>query len=502
MAITEPNSLDPSRASNVSAMLVMKVLCDTLVSFDPRTGALVPGLAQSWTVAPDAKSVTLKLRDAKFHNGRKLVAQDVVYSISRFVHPKTGSPEFFFFDRVAGYADVRQEKTDTLGGVKAIDESTVQVEMSEPFAEMPAVLSHPAAGAVVPKEEVDKGADAFALRPSCTGPYTPAEPYVKGQKLTLIRSGERDHEIEGVARGGAGFANKVEFRIVADAGAGLDLLKKSEVEVAEVPISRLDEARSSKAKVVSGTNGHLAYIGFPVTKPPFDNTSVRRALALDVDRTHIIDDLLAGTRGIPRGFLPPAAGKLSRTSCSDGVKPRSDVKAAKAAFTSSGVDPAGVKPTVYLNSSGGHERWLQPVIDRWGQDFGVTATMKAEEWKTYLDHLVDPGVDGPFRLAWAVKYPSPEALLGPLFGPGSPDNFTRYAGTGFLDALTKARGTPADNARAELYVKALQGLCADMPIIPMWFGQSHHAFAPTLATPLALDVFGDPILREIGFPAG
>lgn len=503
VAITEPDSIDPSRASNRAALSVLKVLCDTLVAADPTSGALRPGLAESWTVAPDAKSVTIKLKKgAKFHNGRPLVAQDVVNSMSRFVSTTSGSPHFFLFDKVVGYADVRQQKTELLAGVKAVDESTVQVDLSVPFAEFPAVLAHPAAGAVIPKEEVERSAEAFAKKPLCTGPYTLLEPYEKGKPIKMIRSGERSHSIEGSPRGGAGFVNRITFSLVADGAAAFDLLGKGQVQVADVPIPKLEAARTSRMVLKKGTTGHVAYIGFPVSKAPFDNVELRRALALDIDRDSIVQGLLAGTRKPSLGFLPTAAGPLADEGCPTYIKPRSDPTAARKAMSASGLDPASVKPTVHLNASGGHERWLQPVIDRWGRDLAVTATMKADEWKTYLDTLVDPGATGPFRLAWAVRYPSAEALLDPLFAPGSPDNFTRYASPAFQDLLAKARATAQDAPRQDLYRQALKTICSDMPLIPMWFGQSHIAFAPALADDsMDVDIYGDPVLRELGYPA-
>ncbi|HEY8202345.1 MAG TPA: ABC transporter substrate-binding protein, partial [Actinomycetota bacterium] len=163
VAAATPTSLDPSKGSSGTDLYYLKQICDTLVSFNPLTGALEPGTAESWTIAPDGKRVTFKLRPGvKFSSGRDVTAADYVYSLSRFVNQQVGSQSYFILDKIVGYRDVLDGRTDTLAGVHATDPLTLDIDLIEPFAELPAVLAHPAAGAAIPKEEVDKDPAAFA----------------------------------------------------------------------------------------------------------------------------------------------------------------------------------------------------------------------------------------------------------------------------------------------------------------------------------------------------
>lgn len=502
VALTDPDFLDPSRASNRSAILVLKQVCDSLTSFDPRTGAINPAIAESWSIAPDAKKVTFKLRKGvKFHNGREVVAQDFVYSLSRFAHPKTGSSQHFFLDRIVGYPELRAERIPTLTGLKVPDAYTLEIELSEPFADLPSVMAHAAAGAPVPKEEAEKAGDVFATTPICTGPYRFSEAWSKGKDINLSRFPDYYAANTSFASSGAGLAERISFKAAPDVAAAYKLLEDKRVHVADVPLDRLAQARRVKDRSESGSNGHLTYIGLPVSKPPFDNLAFRRALALAVDRGQIVQDLLAGSRDIPTSFLPPGSGRIAASECGSvlGAKPRK--AAATKALKDSKIDPTSTNLSIYLNSGGGHEKWVGMVQEQWSQTLGVTSTVKPEEWKKYLDFLVEPGPDGPFRLAWAAKYPSPEAVLDPLFAPQSLDNFTRYKDPKFDELLKKARATVNDSARLAAYGEALGHLCREMPIIPMWFGQNHVAFGASLASTKdrRLDVFGDPILRELGF---
>lgn len=476
VALVDPEMIDPSSASDRSGVFVLKQICDPLVGTDPATAQLKPGIAESWAVSSDGMKITFKLSPrVTFHNGRALVAQDYVFSMSRFAHPKNGSAQHFFFDRVAGYAELRSGASLVLSGVKALDPQTLEVQLTKPFAEFPAIMAHPAAGAAVPKEEVDKDAGAFGLKPVCTGRYSVAEPWTRGGQIKLHRF-----------RGTSGFKS-ITLQSVTDSKEGYKLLDAGEVQVSDVPIGKLVSARRVKGRLSSGANGLISYIGFPVAKPPYDNVNLRRALSGSIDRKAVIHGLLAGSRLLPEGFFPRPSGVFSTCPSAD----------AKKSFSESGIDLSTLKPTVYFNQAGGHEKWLQRVTKNWKGELGIEATLKPDEWKHYLDFLVQPGADGPFRLAWALKYPSPEAISDALFEGGSPDNFMRYSSSSFDGLISEARTTADDKARRALYEKAHEVLCNEAPIVPMWFGQNHVAFAPGLTAERRLDAFGDPILGAL-----
>lgn len=501
LAITDPKTIEPSRASSGSSLLVVKQICRPLVEADPITGALRPGAAESWETSEDAKTFTFNLRaGVTFHNGREVEAQDYVYSLSRFATKDAGSDRFFFFERVVGYKDLREGRATSLAGVKAVNPQTLEISTTEPFAELPAILSHPAAGSAIPKEEVDKGA-AFAAKPVCAGPYMLSEPREAGKDFSLVRFAGYKAESSAFSRGGSGYADQIRFVIVADAADGYKRLLEGKVQITPVGPDMLVQARRVRGRLESRTNGIISYLGFPVTKPPFDNIIFRKALALAVDRSEIIEVLLAGSRQMPRGFLPEGAGEASRFAlCKQTVKRKADVAEAKAALVISKVDPRATKPKIYFNDgASGHESWLGTVAEQWKKHLGVEAILTPDEYLKFLD-LLATGADGPFRQAWPVEYPSPEALFGPVFSAGSLDNYTAYNNTEFNDLLKKARATVSDTERLDLYVRAGRLLCNDLPALPMWFAQNHYAFHSSIAAAKSqrLDLSGDPILRELG----
>lgn len=497
VALLAPGSLDPHKITTEPATAILKQMCDTLVGFDPGTGALKPAIAESWTVAPDARKVTFQLRPGvKFHNGRDLVAEDYVYSLSRLADPKTGSAQHFLLDKVEGYTEMRSSRATVLSGVKAPSPQTLEVELSQPFAEFPAIMTNITAGTAVPKEEIDRAAAEFADRPVCTGPYR-AESAKTAEGMTLVRHDGYYGANEAFSGGGRGLPNSMEFRFAGSEEDAYELVEAGDADVGPVAPADLAKAREVEDRVTSAPNGHVTYLGLPVKKAPFDNLDVRRALAMSVDREAIISGLLGDSREAPSGFLPASAGPASGAGRCAAISEGTAEPEEAGQVLGQARLPESVN--VYLNSGGGHEQWLEQVLDHWNEALGMNGVLKPNAWEAYLDLLTNPGADGPFRLAWTVEYPSPEALFAPLFSSSSLDNYTRYSSQEFDTAMNRARATVDEAARAQIYGEAGAMVCRDLPILPMWFGRNHFAFGEGIegAGGVRVDIFGDPILREL-----
>lgn len=491
VAITDPGSLDPAKADKRPGLLILKQLCDTLVAVDQKTGELKPGLAESWSFNETATQVTFNIRrGVKFHTGQELTAGDFEYSLNRLADPKTQSPNQHLLERITGYKEVRSGASPTLSGVKAVETYKLQIDMPEPFAELPAALSHVSSGSAVPREEVDKAGEGFSTLPSCTGPYQLDPKAGESETVELVRFDDYHGANGAFTRGGKGYAKRISFTVAPTLEESFKLLDEGDVDVAQISNGDLISARTVEGRVQSRPSGHVAYLGFPATVAPFDSPGIRKTLAGTVDRKEIISNVLGGTRVEAKGMLPGGSGPVAgEANC-----PELEAKVTKGAPVESLTMPMNI----YLNSGGGHESWLQTVADDW-EALGADPTLKTMDWAPYLEFLSTTGADGPFRLSWAVTYPSPEALLAPLFASGSPNNFTRFVNPEFDALLGEARKTLNDVDRARIYAEAAKLICAQMPIVPVWFGLSHVAFGEKVLSRVEqrLDVFGDPILREL-----
>src|SRR6516165_4405720 len=151
----DPDILDPTLARTSFAPLVFASFCDKLFDIDEKLN-IVPQLALGYEVAPDGKSVTIKLRpDVKFHDGEKLDADAAKFSLDRHM-TMTGS--------------FRKSELAAVDHVEVVDPLTIKMVLKTPFAPLIAQLTDRAGMMVSPKAATEAG-DKFGLHPVCAGPY-------------------------------------------------------------------------------------------------------------------------------------------------------------------------------------------------------------------------------------------------------------------------------------------------------------------------------------------
>lgn len=160
-------SLDPAFAKNQANIWAVSQLFNGLVQLDSSMN-VVPCIAKKWDFNEDATSITFYLRsDVFFHNNelfenntRKVTAQDFVYSFSRIIDKQTASPGAWIFN-----GKIADENPFV-----ALNDSTFQINLKEPFAPIMGILTMPYCF-VVPKEIVESYGRDFRANPVGTGPF-------------------------------------------------------------------------------------------------------------------------------------------------------------------------------------------------------------------------------------------------------------------------------------------------------------------------------------------
>ncbi|MBX5476919.1 MAG: ABC transporter substrate-binding protein, partial [Clostridia bacterium] len=149
-------TLDPAIGYDWTNWPAEKMVFDALLDYDDTTN-LVPGLAESLPeVSPDATTWTFHLRKGvKFQNGREVTADDVAYTITRVLDPKTKSPGSGFYTGIEGAQDFVDGKATSVSGIKVLDKYTVQFKLSAPDVTFGNKMALNFAF-IVPKEEVQK----------------------------------------------------------------------------------------------------------------------------------------------------------------------------------------------------------------------------------------------------------------------------------------------------------------------------------------------------------
>ncbi|MCX6064639.1 MAG: ABC transporter substrate-binding protein, partial [Chloroflexi bacterium] len=302
-------TLDPAIGYDWTNWPAIKMVFDGLLDYDSGT-TLQPRLAEAMpTLSADGLTYTFKIRKGvKFQNGRDLVAQDVVYTITRVLDPKTASPGAGFFLGIKGAQDFIDGKATTVAGIKVIDPFTVEFTLSAPdvtFLNKMAINF----AYIVPKEEVEKAGENFGHAPVGTGPYTLKE-WVAGQRLVFERNQNYFFE-------GRPFIDKITVKVGIEPDVALLQLEKGEIQLMGDPPPGADWSRITndpawKNRIEVEQTVNTTYIAINVNEKPFDNVKVRQALNYAIDKTRVVQ-LLNGRATVANQILPPLMPGYDKT---------------------------------------------------------------------------------------------------------------------------------------------------------------------------------------------
>jgi oligopeptide transport system substrate-binding protein len=485
----EPATLDPARISDVYSRSVAQQIFDGLVQFDS-TLTITPALAQFWKASRDGKTWTFTLRrGVRFHHGRELTADDVVFSFTRILDPKLKSSAAAVFSNIKGAAEFQRGEANGVSGLSALDSSTVQIVLTESFAPFVSVLAMGHAK-IVPRDLVERGADAFAIAPVGTGPFKFSR-WEPGKSIALARNPnyfDGPPQLRGLV-----------FRVFqgGDVPAMYEEFRHGRLE--DTPVPTTEHLRTDPAgeyQYVKRPMFSLRHYGFNTRMKPLDDRRVRRAITAAIDRPAILDEVFMG-RYIPaHGILPP--GTLA---FNPGVKGRAyDPAHARALLADAGYAGGRGMPAITFVSGVRSERILteHDRITKALASVGVRAQFQYQtDWPTFVRTLGE-GRAGAYLYAWHADIPDPDNFLHLLFHSSSPRNYMGYANPVVDDILTRARRERDLQRRVDLYRRAEQIVLDDAPLIPFWHYPYERLFQRYVRS-VEVNGLGDPYipLRKI-----
>ena len=359
--VLEPPGLDPTMApaASIGEIVHYSVLEGlTKINMD---GSITPLLAESWSIDPDGKSYTFKLKKGvKFHDGEAFDAADVKFSFERAkAEGSTNKAKKAVFDNIA--------RIDTP------DPSTVIVVLNQAdgnflfrMGENTAVILDP------------KSAATTSTKPIGTGPFK-FDSWSKGASVTLVKN-------DAYRSAAAVKLKKVTYRFISDNAAQVAALLAGDVDGIPRGVSAQNvkqfQSDARFSVTIGGTEGKTI-VSINNKKKPFDDVRVRRALAAAIDRKAVIDGSSEGY-GKPIGshLVPSDAGYVDLT----GANPYNPEKA-KALLKEAGVAlPLNVTlslpPPPYARQAG-------EIVAAQLAKVGINAKIENVEWAQWLS--------GPFK---------------------------------------------------------------------------------------------------------
>ncbi len=431
------DTLDPATFENGFTISLTNALHNYLTEVGP-DGALRGEMAESWEASSDAKTWTFKLRDAKFHNGKKVTAKDVIASLNHH--------------RGEDSKSAAKPIVEPITEIKAKGDNAVEITLSDGNADFPYIVSdyHLAIGPAEDDGTVDWtkgiGAGGYKLdnyEPGVRADFTRNDDYWKKDSC---------------------YFDSLELLSIVDPVARTNALVTGEVDVIDrVPLKTVSLLKRKSGVKVLSTNGTQHYT-FPMDTraAPFKDNHVRLALKYAIDREELVEKILFGYGSAgndhPIGRGQPFFAKDLGQRTYDPDKAKFHLK--KAGMDSLTV-PLSVADAAFEGAG----------------DAGALFQASAKKAGIEIDLIREPN-DGYWSNVWMTKpfcacywsgRPTSDWMFSTAYAEGVPWNDAYWEHTVFNVLLKAARSELDEDRRRDMYSE-MQEIVSDEggTIIPMF----------------------------------
>jgi oligopeptide transport system substrate-binding protein len=452
----EPQNLQPGNNTENCGSRVLQQLFTGLTEVDYETYEAQPAMATDWQT-DDQVQWTFELSDEyTFHNGDPVTAQTFVDTWNWVVDPDNAQATANFHDKFLGYEEVVNGEAEEMEGIRAVDDYTLEIELVEPFGQLPIVLTYN--GFYPMPEEAFDDMDAFQQAPIGNGRYQMDGEWVHDAEINMDRYEDWPGEDPGTP-------DRIEWRIYNDIETAYLDVQAGELDIlGEVPPSRIGQIEDDFEENYSqNESSRFVYIGLPTYQDDWEDVDLRRALSMAMDREEINEQIFEGAMTPAYGILPPIL-PMSRNDACEYCE--FDPEQAAELYEEAG-GPSEF--TMYTDIGTGHNEYVEAIANQWMSNLPVDdITFQSLEFAQYLDLHDSREVTGPYRLGWLLAYPSAQYAMEPLYTTGAASNNAEYSSEEFDQAIREANFADAENAD-ELYQAAEDHLLEDLPVLPLFF---------------------------------
>ena len=493
MSSEKITTLFPAATNDVYNQRISSQIFETLLRIDLKSNKVIPNIASSFTISPDAKKFTLKIREGvMFHDdacfsggtGRELTAEDVKYTLDFACSGlKINEMSWMLTDKIKGAKDFFKKSKKSLpeggvSGIKVVDENTVTIELVEPFVGFDKILTHSSLG-IFPMEAYEMYKNDVTRHPVGTGPFKLEEWNSKHVVLTrnnaYWKKDDFGNQLPFLEKITLTYAQNKKSELMAFRNKEIDLVLEIPVDEIENVLGSLEDAQAGmtvKHKIDSKNSLSTTYFGFAHQSAPFNNISVRQAFNIAIDRNYIVNNYLKG-EGYPSeyGFVPAIESYTYERV--KGYK--LNIELAKKLLADAGYPNGEGFPTtdLYVNAKKGDPIYLLAlgVKDQLKANLNVNINIKLCTIGE-RDKAIANGTAKFWRSGWIADYPDPENFLN-LFSSdhiGSNSltmNPVKYNSPEYDRLLKSSMKERNPKVRNEFFVKCDQLLIDDAVIMPL-----------------------------------
>ncbi|AFJ46993.1 oligopeptide ABC transporter substrate-binding protein OppA [Shimwellia blattae] len=465
---SEPQSLDPGKIEGVPEANLSRDLFEGLVISDPMTGHPIPGVAERWE-NKDFKVWTFHLRkEAKWSNGEPVTARDFVYSWQRLVDPATASPYASYpqYGHILNVdAIIEGKKPPAELGVKALDDHTLEVTLSEPVPYFYKLLVNPAMSPVY-QPAVEKWGEKWTQPANIVtnGAYL-LKDWVVNERIVMVRNPQYWDNASTVV-------NQVTYLPISSEVTDVNRYRSGEIDMTynSMPIELFQKLKKEIPDQVH-VDPYLCTYYYEINnqKAPFTDARVRTALKLGLDRDIIVNKVKAQGDLPAFGFTPPYTdgASLTRPEWFSWSQDKRNAEAKKLLAEAGYGEGKPLSFNLLYNSSDLHKKLAIAAASVWKKNLGVNVKLENQEWKTFLDTRHQGNFDVA-RAGWCADYNEPSSFLNMMLS-GNSLNTPHYNSPIFDRIMAETLKVTDESQRADLYNKAEQQLDKDSVIVPVYY---------------------------------
>ncbi|MCU6708518.1 peptide ABC transporter substrate-binding protein [Paenibacillus sp. J5C_2022] len=471
---SDPPSLDPALMKDSTSGIVAAGLYEGLTRLNAE-GFPEAAVAKDWTVSEDGLTYTFNLRDdVKWSNGDSVTAHDFEYAWKRVIDPATPADYAYKMNYIvnAEAYNAGEIKDADQVGIKATGDYTLEVKLHSPTPYFPSIVAFytfsPVHKATV---EASEGWAAEQKTIVSNGPFL-LKQWAHEDKLVLEKNPDY------YATDKIGF-DKVTLTIVNDENTIFNLYETNKIDWIGAQAGALSIDRTPKmieeGKATVHNVGSVYYYEFNHQKAPFDNAKIRKAFAMSIDRQSLIDNVTKAKQTPAFGIVPPniagADDKTYRDMYADDFFQENVEEAKK--LLEEGLKEKGLTElpeiTLLYNTSEGHKKLAEAMVDMWRKNLGVEVKLANQEWGTFLE-AKKAGQFDIARSGWGADNNHPNSFVVDLLHPNSGNNDGKYINEEVGKLLDESLTLPDMKASLDLVAQAEKiAFEQDMAVLPVYY---------------------------------
>lgn len=452
---SDPSSLDPRKARDLCSGVVLRMLFEGLMR-TANDGSLEKGVAKDIQVSDDGLKYTFSLKEMSWSNGSPLTAFDFLFAWKSLLDPKFPSDTAYFLYPIknAKQAKLGEVTLDSVG-VYATDNQTLVVELEAQTPYFLDLLTAPAFFPVLESKDENWAQEASTI--VSNGPFC-VDAWAHADQLKLRKNGsywdQENVQLEGVEFSVC--SQDTEFRSFED-----NKLDWAGSPLSSIPRDAMDSLKAQKKlEIAPFLATQICRVNTTLASSPLSNPKFRRALALAVDRTAIVEHVLQGGQTVATGLVPPEI-----SLCKKGFFIDNSFKEARDLLAELEIPAPSIVISYYNNE---RSRLIAQTLQaQWEEKLGISVSLEAVEPKVYFQKISQK----EFQIAlgsWVADFSDPINFLEVFKSKENGTNNTGWENSEYIDLLNQSALCRDVQKRKEILVQAEKILMDEMPFIPIF----------------------------------